>query len=98
MRINSESEIGLTGPVFQVVSRLESCTGEVGNLILLYSRLLESRTGGFIELGCLIIVRDKVRVIFCAAGNQFTAKARVFIHFEHINAYVRCASGDRLVN
>src|SRR5262249_34855663 len=41
--------------------------------------------------------RDKVRVVLRASGDQLAAQARVFVHFQHVDAHVRHAAGNCLV-
>ena len=36
-------------------------------------------------------------VIFLASGDEFAAQARIFVHFQHINAGVRNAGGEQLI-
>ena len=68
---------------------------EVGDLVLLHAALLQTLACREIQVGGEIVVGNKMRVIAAAAGEQFVAQTRVFIHLQHVHADVRHAGGER---
>ena len=56
-----------------------------------HSSRIEAFTRRFVETSREFIIGDKVGVILCAARHNFPPQARVFIHFEHVDADVERA-------
>ena len=97
MRVHTESQIGLTRPVFEVVPRFPPFTREIRDFILPPSDCFQSPASFEIEIRRGVIVGHEMRVVSAASGNHFPTQARIIIHFQHVNANVRHAGRNHLV-
>ena len=93
--VEAEAEVGGAVPVLEVVARLMRGACEVGDLVLREAVLREPVAGGFVELGGEVVGGGGVGVEALAAGEDFAAKAGVFVDLEHVDAEVGEADGGR---
>ena len=84
------------------VSNISDCaatqtrTREVGNFILRDPGCFNWSRSRQIEIRGRFVIGHKMGVIARSAGNQLASQARVLVHFQHVDADVRRASGDRV--
>ena len=88
MRIGAKTKVRLAPPVFQVMARFETRTGEVRNLVARDPGPRQAAHRCLIKAGDAIVGGNILRPVALAESDHFRSQAAVLIDLQHVDRHV----------
>src|ERR1700743_1105059 len=88
MGIRAEPYIRFTLPVLQIMGRLSTGAGEIGDFIAMYAVGVQHLDGGLVKVCDCIVGGNIACSVAIAAEKDFRTETAVFIDFEHVDGEV----------
>src|SRR5258708_2393559 len=98
MSVKAKAYVRPALPVLEVVARTMAGPRKVGDLVLLHTGRTERGARLLIPVCCVVLARDGQGAIASSLLQHLASQPRLVVHFEHINAEVRSAACDGLLD